>query len=119
MSVEQHLKETAEEVRHPFDRKVATSMAIIAAGLAVVAVLANINSTAEVLLQERASDQWAFAQAKTIRRYESDVGRDVLAAIGTPAAQKASQEYAANINRYEKEAEEIRQKARPFRRRAV
>ena len=114
MSVEEELKETAEEVKRPFDRRVAASMAIIAAALAIVAVLGHFTSTEEVLLQQKASDQWAFAQAKSIRRYESDIGRDILAAIGTPAAQKASQEYAANINRYEKEMEEIRKEATAF-----
>jgi hypothetical protein len=111
MSVQQQLKQTAEEVKHPFDRKVAASMAIIAAVLAIVAVLGHNTSTRAVLRQQEASDQWAFAQAKSIRRYESDMGRDILAAIGTPAAQKLSREYAANINRYEKEMEEIRQQA--------
>jgi hypothetical protein len=114
MSVQQQLKRTAEEVKHPFDRKVAASMAAIAAVLAIISVLGHNTSTQAVLLQQEASDQWAFFQAKSIRRYESDLGRDILAATGTPAAQKTSQEYAANINRYEKEMEEIRQQATAF-----
>jgi hypothetical protein len=112
--VEHHVKEAADHVRHPFDRKVAGSMAVIAAALAIVSVLANTTSTEQVLLQQAASEQWAFAQAKSTRRYESDVGRDILTAIGTPAAQKISQEYAANISRYEKEMDEIRQNAKVF-----
>ncbi len=114
MSVEEELKETAEEVRHPFDRKVAASMAVIAAALAIVAVLGHFTSTEEVLLQQKASDQWAFAQAKSIRRYESDIARDILAAMGNPAAEKQSQAYAANIQKYEKDTEEIRKKATEF-----
>ena len=114
MSVEEELKETAEEVRHPFDRKVAASMAFIAAMLAIVAVLGHFTSTEEVLLQQKASDQWAFAQAKSIRRYESDIARDLLAALGNPAAEKSSQAYAANSDRYEKETEQIREKATEF-----
>jgi hypothetical protein len=114
MSVSHHLKESVEDVKHPFDRKVAASMAVIAAVLSIIAVLGNSISTQAVLLQQEASDQWALFQAKSIRRYESDMERDTLAAMGTPAAQKASQEYAANINRYEKEIEEIRQQATAF-----
>ena len=66
MSVEEELQETAEEVKHPFDRRVAASMAVIAAALAIVAVLGHFTSTEEVLLQQKASDQWAFAQAKSL-----------------------------------------------------
>jgi len=89
-------------------------MAVIAACLAIVAVLGHFTATEEVLLQQRASERWAFGQAKSIRRYESDIARDILNAIGNPAAAKAAQSYAANNERYEKDAEEIRRKATEF-----
>ena len=114
MSVEEELKEAAGEGHHPFDRKVAASMALIAAALAIVAVLGQFTSTEEVVLQQRASDQWSFAQGKSTRRYESDIAHEILAAIGNPAAQKASEMYSANASKLESDMEEIRKKATEF-----
>jgi len=64
------LKEHAEHAREPFEKRVAATMAIIAAALAVVSVAGQICTTEELLLQQKASDQWAFYQAKSERRYE-------------------------------------------------
>ena len=56
-------------------------MAIIAAALATVSVGAHVFANEELLLQQQASDQWAYYQAKSVRRYASDVARDTLKAI--------------------------------------
>lgn len=112
MSVNEELSEHAEHAREPFDRKVAVSMAIIAAALAIVTVLGHIYSTEELLAQQRASDQWAFYQAKSIRRYESDIARDMMKALSGEAAAKGVEKYSANVERYQKEGEEIQAEAR-------
>lgn len=109
MSVNEELEEQVEHVREPFERRVAVTMAAIAALLAIVAVFGHILSTDELLAQQKASDQWAYYQAKAIRRYESDIARDLLAAVS--AGQSAVQKYAANLTRYEKEANEIQVEA--------
>jgi len=114
MSVEEELTETAEEVRRPFERKVAVSMAVIAAALAIVAVLGHFTSTEEVLMQQKASDQWSFFQAKSIRHYESEIAHELLADMGNPAAQAAARTYAENTQRYAKETEQIQEKAQEF-----
>ena len=44
-------------------------MAIIAALLAVVSVLGQHFNTEKLSSQQKSSDQWAFYQAKDIRRY--------------------------------------------------
>jgi hypothetical protein len=85
------------------------TMAIIAAVLATVAVGAHIYSNEELLLQQRASDQWAFYQAKSARRYASDVARDELKAMQSA---ELSEKYLKNIEKYEKEGEEIQTEAR-------
>jgi len=103
------LQEHSHEASGGFDKRVAVTMAVIAATLAVVSVLGHIESTEELLNQERASDQWAFYQAKAIRRYQSEVARDVLGGLGKS---EAAQKYAANMERYQKEAEEIQHKAK-------
>jgi uncharacterized membrane protein YcjF (UPF0283 family) len=109
MSVNEELEEQVEHAKEPFERMVAVSMATIAALLAIVSVAGHILTTDELLAQQKASDQWAFYQAKAIRRYESDIARDILAAVS--AGQNGVQKYAANLTRYEKEANEIQGEA--------
>jgi hypothetical protein len=138
MSVDEELHEHAEHAKDPFDKNVALSMAMIAAALAVVTVLGHIFANEELLAQQKASDQWAFYQAKSIRRYESDIAKDILATLidgnvttegrgsnssgpagkpRPPVAQSSApaatvEKYAANQERYEKEGEEIQNDAR-------
>src|SRR5579871_6278474 len=106
MSVEEELREHSEHAQNPFDKRVAATMAIIAAALALVSVLGHIATTEELLLQQKASDQWAFYQAKSIRRYESEIARDLLATMSAQNA-KQIQSYSENSDRYRKEGDEI------------
>jgi hypothetical protein len=110
MSVEHELHEHTEHAHEPFDKKVAGTMAVLAAALAIVSVLGQLANTEELLNQQRASDQWAYYQAKSIRRYESEIARDLLAAV---KGEKVSN-YAANLERYQKEGEEVQKQAREF-----
>ena len=110
MSVEDELKEHAEHARAPFDKRVAATMAIIAAALAVVSVLGHLFTTEELVNQQRASDQWSFFQGKSNRRYQSEIARDLLNAAKSDKAA----EYGANLERYKKETEEIQEKAKEF-----
>jgi hypothetical protein len=113
MSVNEELSENAEHAKDPFDRNVAVTMAIIAASLAIVSVLGQVFSTEELLAQQQASDQWAFYQAKSIRRYESDIARDMFkGAASVEGNAKSAETYAANAERYEKEGGEIQVEAR-------
>jgi hypothetical protein len=108
-STEQHL-EHAEHVQHaalkPFDRQVAMTMAIIAAGLAGVTLLshrghnetlsleteANILHTKANIAHTRASDQWGFYQAKNIRSHEFKAYLDMASFLaGDPAKEQARQ----------------------------
>jgi Domain of unknown function (DUF4337) len=110
MSVEEELQEHAEHAKDPFDKRVALTMAVIAAVMAVVSVMGHILTTEELLNQQKASDQWSYYQAKDIRRYESDIARDVMAAVSAGPA--AVNKYAANVDRYDKERGEIQNEAR-------
>ena len=107
MSEAEELQEHAEHAKDPFDKMVAATMAILAAGLAIVSVLGHLATTEEILSQQKASDLWAFYQAKTIRRYESEIARDLFATAN--AAKSAS--YEKNAERYAKEGEEIQKEA--------
>jgi hypothetical protein len=106
MSVEEELQEHIEHAKDPFDKRVAGSMAILAAGLAIVSVMGHLATTEEIVNQARASDQWAYYQAKSIRRYESEIARDILAA--QPEKMAA---YQKNVGKYAKEGEEIQKEA--------
>ena len=92
-------------------------MAIIAACLAVVAVSGHICTTEELLAQQKASDQWSYYQAKSIRRYQSEVARD-LALLGCcgngDKNAKTAEKYASSIEKYKKDGEEIQDKAHEF-----
>ncbi|SRR5579884_1015553 len=114
MSVEEELSEHAEHAREPFDKKVAVTMAIIAALLAIVSVAAHIYSTEELLAQQKASDQWAYYQAKDIRRYDSEIAADVLKALKGGSAAEDLQHYGDNAARYERDRAKIEEEAREF-----
>jgi len=114
MSVDEELSEHAEHAREPFDKKVAVTMAIIAALLAIVSVAAHIYSTEELLAQQKASDQWAYYQAKDIRRYDSEIAADFLKALKSDSAAEELKHYGENAARYEKDRAKIEEEAREF-----
>jgi hypothetical protein len=114
MSVEEELHEHAEHAKEPFDKKVAVTMAIIAALLAIVSVLGHILSTEELLEQQKASDQWAYSQAKDIRRYDSEIARDMMKALKSPEADAVAEHYSVNAEKYKKDHDDIQDKATEF-----
>jgi Domain of unknown function (DUF4337) len=119
MEPTEELKEHAEHAREPFDRRVAATMAIIAAGLAIVSVLAHVYATDELLMQQQSSDTWAQYQAKAIRRYDSEIARDVLGALSGPDASKLVQRYSEKIETYNHDAEEIKKDAEAEKKESV
>ncbi len=110
MNVDEELHEHAEHAKQPFDKKVAATMAGIAAALAIVAVFGQLSATEELLSQQKASDQWAYSQAKNIRHYESEIALDVLTALKSDKVAA----YKGNSERFRKEAEKIQEKAKEF-----
>jgi hypothetical protein len=106
-------EEVEEHVHHahdPFEKTVAGTMAIIAALLAVVSVLSQYFNTEKLLAQGKASDQWAYSQAKDIRHYIADATRDSLKELrpGSPAIAT----YEQDAKKYKKQAADIQDKAR-------
>jgi len=107
MSVDEELQEHAEHAKEPFDKKVAVTMAIIAAMLAVDGVAAHLLNTEELLLQQKASDQWSYYQAKSIRRYVSEVAADTFKGLKNEAAEPMVEKYKKNAEKYKDDTEEI------------
>ncbi len=102
------LQENAEKAEAPFEKRVAGSMAVLAALLAVVSVAGHIATTEEIVNQQRASDQWSYYQAKSIRRYESEIARDLLKS----ASSEKSADYQQNAERYRHDSDEIEKQAK-------
>ncbi len=114
MPVNEEVEEHVHEAHDPFNKIVAGSMAIIAALLAVASVLGQHFTTEQLLLQQKASDQWAYYQAKDIRRYAAQVAHDTLGQM--KADPRAAGRYAQDADKYKKQAGEIQEKAREFER---
>jgi hypothetical protein len=108
MSVDEELQEHTEHAKEPFDKKVAGTMAILAAFLAVVSVAGQIMISEELKEQQRASDQWSYYQAKSIRRYQSEVARDLFAGMKLP---DQSAQYQKNSEKYRKDDDDIQKEA--------
>jgi hypothetical protein len=111
MAIEEELQEHSEHAQSPFDKRVAATMAMLAAVLAIVSVGGQIMITEELLSQQKASDQWAYYQAKSIRRYQSEVARDLFGGMKIEE-QKAA--YAKNAEKYRKDGDEIQKQAQEF-----
>src|ERR1700740_180171 len=112
----QELHENAEHAHHnPNLAPVSLTMAILAVLVAVATLLGHRAHTEEVVLQATASDQWAYYQAKNIRRHEDEIFSD-LASVQTTtdaaALGKLREKYSSEASRYKDDQKEIEDKAR-------
>jgi Domain of unknown function (DUF4337) len=109
------LKEHAEHAKEdPTLAPVSVSMAILAVLVAVVSLLGHRAHTEEVVLQAKSSDQWAFYQAKNIRRHTDELFTDLTSVTATTdaaALAKLRDKYSQEASRYQKEQKEIEDKA--------
>src|SRR5713101_8881205 len=94
---------------------VSLTMAILAVCVAAVSLLGHRAHTEELLLQNRASDQWAYYQAKNIRRHTYEMGVDLLSMVefkDKAQADKVREKYQKEAERYTKEQAEIEDQAK-------
>jgi hypothetical protein len=78
MADHDEVEEHVHHAKEPFDKIVAGTMAAVAAVLAIVSVFGQHFNTEKLLKQQESSDEWAFYQAKNIRRYVADATGDML-----------------------------------------
>src|SRR5258708_31303767 len=94
-------------------------MAILAVFVAVVSLMGHRSHTEELLLQNRATDQWSYYQAKNIRRHNYEMGVDLLS-LGEfkdkAQADKVREKYQKEAERYTKEQAEIEDLAKDLER---
>ena len=110
------LKEHAEHAKqHPSLAPVTVTMAILAVLVAVVTLLGHRAHTEEVVLQAKASDQWAYYQAKNIRRHQDEIAADITSVQSTTdaaALAKVRDKYSSEAAKYRDDQNEIQDKAR-------
>jgi hypothetical protein len=100
---------------NPLILPVSITMSILAVLVASVTLLGHRAHTEELLLQARASDQWAFYQAKNIRRHEDQETADILGTLvqqDKEKAQAAREKYLKEGERYEADKDQISDKAK-------
>ena len=92
----EELREAAEHGREQSKlAPVSLTMSILAVLVAVAALLSHRSHTEEVLLQNKATDQWGYYQAKNIRRHtmsQVDELLKVLPMKDSTAAEALAQE---------------------------
>ncbi|MBO0910391.1 MAG: DUF4337 domain-containing protein [Acidobacteria bacterium] len=120
MSAEEfhELEEHAEHAaHHPSMAPVSVTMAVLAVLVAVVSLLGHRAHTEEVVLQNKSSDQWAYYQAKNIRRHEDELFADLASVMATTDREKIAelhQKYASEADTYREQQKDIDAEARKF-----
>ena len=99
----------------PLMLPVAVTLSILAVLVAIATLLGHRASTEEIILQTRATDQWALFQAKNMRLHEMQGVADLLATVSPVDKEKAEalrEKYLKETERYEKEREEAGEQAK-------
>ncbi len=114
------MHEHAEHAKHdPSLVPVTFTMAVLAVFVAAVSLLGHRTHTHELLLQNKATNQWAYFQAKNIRRHSYEVFLDLLSISEVKAQQqvaKLREKYGREVERYRGEQKEIEAEARRLER---
>lgn len=129
----EHHLEHAEHAQHavhdPFDRRVAMTIAIVAAVLACVTMLSHREHNTTLRLQTqvdiqhtKAANEWNYYQAKKNRQYLYEACGDMLLvtakdANDPQARSKAAEfmsQWSGKVKKYEQETGEIMERARKY-----
>jgi hypothetical protein len=107
----QELREHAEEAsEHASLAPVTITMAILAVLVAAVSLLGHRAHTEELLHQTEATDQWAYYQAKDIRRHTYELFLDelsVFALQNSGDVEKIKEKYTKEVERYADDKKKI------------
>jgi hypothetical protein len=116
------VERAAEEEHYGHEPRTMMVQAITAAVLAVLAALGSLLSghaaNQAILAQTKASDQWAYFQAKSTKAHVYEVGGEVIKALSETQrtadlaqVEKALNHFQHETQRYDREKEEIRKDA--------
>src|SRR5215468_7845556 len=110
------LHEHAEHAKHdPSLAPVSITMATLAVMVAIVSLLGHRAATEAVLNQAKASNQWAYYQAKNIRGHQDKLFANLTAVTATSnpeALAKVREEYVQESERYKDEQKKVEVEAR-------
>ena len=110
-------QEAHEHAGEPWTLPVAVTMSILTVLVAMATLLAHRAATEKLLLQTKATDQWAFYQAKNIRLHEMQVAVDMLGSLAPADKEKAAalqERYKKEVERYQNDKDDISEKAKDF-----
>jgi len=111
----EELHEHAEHGHKAGMAPVSFTMALLAVLVAVVTLLGHRSHTEEILLQNRTTDEWAYYQAKNLRRNNLESLRDLMGALqdkDAPKADALEKKFEASIEKYADEQKDIEREAR-------
>ncbi len=110
------LQEHAEHAKHdPSLAPVSLTMAVLAVLVATVSLMGHRSHTEEVVLQNKVSDQWAYYQAKGIRRHADELFNDTTSLLASPdpdELKRLQQKYSQEADRFRDEQNELETEAR-------
>jgi len=110
------LQENAEHAAHERSlAPVTVTMAVLAVLVASVSLLGHRAHTEEILLQTKSTDQWAYYQAKDIRRRSYETFLDQLSVFtlqSADQAEKLKEKYQKEVDRYRDEQKDIQAEAK-------
>jgi uncharacterized protein DUF4337 len=107
--------EEHERHLHPLTIPVSVTISILAVLGAIVTLMGHRAHTEELLLQAKATDQWAYYQAKNIRLHEMQAVADMLAVLAPVDKEKTAtvhEKYVKEVERYEKDKDTISDQAK-------
>ncbi len=94
------LHEHAEHAReHPDLAPVTLTMAVLAVLVATVSLLGHRTHTEEIILQNKVTDQWAYYQAKNIRRHTDELFADLTTIVASKDVEAATKLHEKTIRR--------------------
>ncbi len=105
-SMQEESEEVGRAKEHAWISRVAVSSAILAVAAAITALLASHHSDEAILEQMRATDQWSFYQAKSIKSAILQGNIEQLTTDGKTVDPKRLEKVAE----YDKEMKEIKEK---------
>ncbi len=104
------LQEQAEHAGHTGMARVSLTMAVLAVLVAAVSLLGHRTSTEELVLHDRVTDQWAYFQAKSIRRHADQMVVDLTSVLSARDGQQAAtvhDKYQTEVEQYRDEQDEL------------
>lgn len=108
-------EEHEEQRLHPLTIPVSVTISILAVLGAIVTLLGHRAHTEELLHQTEATDQWAYYQAKDIRRHTYELFLDELSVFSlqnSDQVEKVKEKYAKEVERYRDDQKDIEAEAK-------